>query len=59
MAVVLVDTSVWVEVHRRRYELAGYIGSDEIAICPAIAQELLQGAQDPDQYASVWDVIRV
>jgi predicted nucleic acid-binding protein len=57
VALVLVDTSIWLEAHRGRLNVASFVALDEIAICPAIAQELLQGALRPDQYERVWDTI--
>lgn len=57
MAVVLVDTSIWIEVQRRSFDLEAFIDIGEIAICPPIAQELLQGARTPEHYAMVWHII--
>lgn len=57
MPPVLVDTSIWLEVHRGRLDIERYVDLDDIAICPAIAQELLQGVQDPKQYEMVWSTI--
>jgi predicted nucleic acid-binding protein len=57
MAVVLVDTSIWLEVERGRFNLDDFVDPGEIAICPAIAQELLQGARTPDTYGVVWQTI--
>jgi predicted nucleic acid-binding protein len=43
--VLLVDTSVWVEVFRRGapLDLEGIIPFDEIVTCPPVIQEILQG----------------
>jgi predicted nucleic acid-binding protein len=57
MAVVLIDTSIWLEVERDRFDLYAFVEPGEIAICPAIAQELLQGARTPETYAIVWQTI--
>ena len=57
MAVVLVDTSVWLEVERGRFDLEAFVDVGEIAICPPIAQELLQGAADGPRYTLVWHTI--
>jgi predicted nucleic acid-binding protein len=57
VAVVLVDTSVWLEIERGRFDLEAHIEYSEIAICPPIAQELLQGARDPERYTLVWHTI--
>lgn len=54
MAVVLIDSSIWLEVERGRFDLCAFVEPGEIAICPAIAQELLQGAQ---VYSVVRDVV--
>lgn len=57
MPVVLVDTSIWLEIHRGRFDIDAHVKLEDIAICPAIAQELLQGAQNAEQYSRVWDTI--
>lgn len=57
MAVVLIDTSIWLEVERGRFDLYAFVEPGEIAICPAIAQELLQGARTPETYGVVWQTI--
>ena len=46
--VLLVDTSVWIEVFRRapRLRLEGVIDLDEVAICLPVVQEVLQGFRD-------------
>lgn len=54
---VLVDTSIWLEVHRGRLDIRRFVDLNDVAICPAIAQELLQGAQDREQYEIVWSTI--
>jgi predicted nucleic acid-binding protein len=57
MAVVLIDTSIWLEVERGRFDLDAFVDPGEIAICPAIAQELLAGARTPETYSVVWHTI--
>ena len=57
MAVVLIDTSIWLEVERGRFDLEKFVEFGEIAICPPIAQELLQGARAPERYSIVWNTI--
>ena len=57
MAVVLIDTSIWLEVERGRFDLDAFVDPGEIAICPAIAQELLAGARTPETYSVVWQTI--
>jgi predicted nucleic acid-binding protein len=46
--VVLVDTSVWVDVFRRLrpFDLESVVSFDEIATCLPIVQEVLQGFRD-------------
>jgi predicted nucleic acid-binding protein len=45
---VLVDTSVWIEVFRKpaRLDLTELIALDEIATCLPVVQEVLQGFRD-------------
>ena len=57
MAVVLVDTSIWLEIERGRFDIEKYVDIGEIAICPPIVQELLQGARTRDRYTTVWHTI--
>lgn len=48
----LVDTSVWIEVFRRRrpLELASLIPFDEVVTCLPVIQEVLQGFGDETAY---------
>ena len=48
LAVVLVDTSVWIEVFRRpaRVDLESVVDLDEVVTCLPIMQEVLQGFRD-------------
>ena len=50
---VLVDTSVWVEVFRRRsaFSLESVVAFDEIVTCLPVVQEVLQGFGDERGYA--------
>jgi predicted nucleic acid-binding protein len=57
VAVVLIDTSIWLEIERGRFDIEKYVEIGEIAICPPIAQELLQGARTADRYTTVWHTI--
>jgi predicted nucleic acid-binding protein len=57
VAVVLVDTSIWLEIERGRFDIEKFVDIGEIAICPPIVQELLQGARTPDRYTTVWHTI--
>ena len=49
---VLVDTSVWIEVFRRspRVQLTQVVSFDEVATCLPIIQEVLQGFRDDAAY---------
>src|SRR4029079_11006558 len=51
-AVLLVDTSVWVEIFRRTalFTLADVADLDEIVTCLPIVQEVLQGFRDERAY---------
>jgi predicted nucleic acid-binding protein len=44
----LVDTSVWIEVFRRRepIDLESFVGLDDVVTCLPIVQEVLQGFRD-------------
>ena len=50
---VLVDTSVWVEVFRKgsRLDLTAVVDFDEIATCLPVIQEVLQGFEDERAFA--------
>lgn len=50
---VLVDTSVWIEVFRRpaRIHLEDVVEFDEIVTCLPVVQEVLQGFRDDAAYA--------
>jgi predicted nucleic acid-binding protein len=45
---VLVDTSVWIEVFRKpsRFDLASVIDMDEVVTCLPVLQEVLQGFRE-------------
>jgi len=45
---ILVDTSVWIEVLRRTrpLDLEAVVDLDEVVTCPPIVQEVLQGIRD-------------
>ena len=49
---ILVDTSVWVEVFRKRnpLDLEQFVDFDEVATCLPIVQEVLQGFRDETAY---------
>lgn len=50
---VLVDTSVWVEVFRKpsRFRLDSIVELDEVVTCLPVIQEVLQGFADPRAFA--------
>lgn len=49
---ILVDSSVWITVFRRRrsLDLEAVVPLDEIVTCPPVIQEVLQGFQDERAY---------
>jgi len=51
--VVLVDTSIWIEVLRRGdgLDLESLVDFDEVVVCPAVVQEVLQGVRDATAHA--------
>jgi len=51
--VVLVDTSIWIEVLRRHgsLDLESLVDFDEVVTCPPIVQEVLQGIRKPRAHA--------
>lgn len=57
MAKVLVDTSVWIASERGDFDIEAHVEFGEVAICPPIAQELLQGAGEGPRYTLVWHTI--
>jgi len=50
---VLVDTSIWVEVLRQGdgLDLEALVEFDEVVTCPPVVQEVLQGIRDPEAHA--------
>ncbi len=50
---VLVDTSIWIEVLRggSGLDLESLVEFDEVVTCPPVVQELLQGIRDPEAHA--------
>jgi predicted nucleic acid-binding protein len=57
--VVLVDTSVWIEVFRRpsRLSLDDVVDFDDIVTCLPVIQEILQGFADERAYAVARDAM--
>jgi len=58
--VVLVDTSVWIEVFRRplRVRLDDVVDFDEIVTCLPVVQEVLQGFSDERAFLVARDAMR-
>ncbi len=56
---VIVDTSVWVEVFRKpsRFRLESAVELDEVVTCPPVIQEVLQGFRDARAYAVARDAM--
>ena len=50
---VLVDTSVWIEVFRRpaRFSLEEHVAFDDVVTCLPVVQEVLQGFRDEAAFA--------
>ena len=49
---ILVDTSVWIEVFRMRrpFDLEANVDIDDVVTCLPIVQEILQGFREEDAY---------
>ena len=56
---LLVDTSVWIEVFRRspRVHLERLIDFDEVVTCLPVIQEVLQGVRDERAYQTARDAM--
>ena len=56
---ILVDTSVWIEVLRRQrpLDLEALVAFDEVVVCPPIIQEILQGIRDEASYRVAHDAL--
>jgi predicted nucleic acid-binding protein len=52
MSMVLVDTSVWIEVFRRNrpLDLEAVVAFDEVVTCLPVVQEVLQGFRDESAF---------
>ncbi|MFL6245488.1 MAG: PIN domain-containing protein [Thermoanaerobaculia bacterium] len=56
---ILVDSTIWVAVERGHIRFEDVIPDDEIvAACPAVAHEVLRGAQTVKQYQLALEVLR-
>ncbi|MBW2316105.1 MAG: PIN domain-containing protein [Deltaproteobacteria bacterium] len=56
---ILVDTSVWVEVFRARrtLDLEAAVDLDEVVTCLPVVQEILQGFREEDAYRTARDAM--
>ena len=56
---ILVDTSVWVEVFRKQrpLDLESLVAFDELVVCLPIVQEILQGIGDEARYRVARDAL--
>ena len=54
---ILVDTSVWIEVFRARdpFDLEAAVDFDDVVICLPIVQEVLQGFREENAYRRARD----
>lgn len=54
---ILVDTSIWIEVMRRQrpLDLQSVLDLDDVVTCPPVVQEVLQGIRDPDAFRCARD----
>ena len=57
---VLVDTSVWIELFRRpaRASLEGSVDFDDVVTCLPVVQEVLQGFRDDTAFVRARDAMR-
>jgi predicted nucleic acid-binding protein len=57
--VVLVDTSVWIEVFRKgaRFQLESAVATDDIVTCLPVVQEVLQGFREERAFALARDAM--
>jgi predicted nucleic acid-binding protein len=58
--VLLVDTSVWVEVFRKpsRLRLEDHVGFDDVVTCLPVVQEVLQGFRDQRAFLVAREAMR-
>jgi len=57
--VILIDTSVWIEVFRKQrpLDLEALVAFDEVVVCLPIIQEILQGIRDETSYRVAQDAL--
>ena len=56
---ILLDSSAWIKLTGRATDVAARVENDEVALCPPVAQELLQGAGTLPRYAKLMKTLRV
>ena len=56
---ILVDTSIWIEVFRRRHplDIERLVSFDDIVTCLPVIQEVLQGFRDEHAYRTARDAM--
>ena len=54
---LLVDSSVWVDVESGGVDMVALSEEDQLSICPAILHELRRGVNTPAQYEFLRDVL--
>jgi predicted nucleic acid-binding protein len=56
---ILVDTSVWIEVFRKRtgFRIEDHVSLDDVVTCLPVVQEVLQGFQDENAYRRAHEAI--
>jgi hypothetical protein len=58
VAVVLVDSSIWILTEHLRVDLRELLPrSESVAVCPMIVQEVLRGTRNPMRYARMRTVL--
>src|SRR2546427_5621375 len=55
--VVLVDTSVWIAEFRKHGMLATHVAENELAACPPVIQEVLQGIRIEHLYRAARELL--
>src|ERR1700693_3596832 len=55
--VVLVDTSVWIAEFRKHGVLAAHVAENELAVCPPVIQEVLQGIRFEHLYRAARELL--
>ncbi len=55
---ILLDSSAWIKLTGRDVGVAARVQNDEVALCPSVAQELLQGAGTLPRYSKLLRTLR-